>query len=633
MPLIDSLKIKRGNKANLPVLMLGEPGYCIDTGEVFLGGEVGNDLIGRKDLPAEFDAHKAETVNIKYAPYNAVGDGITDDTAAIIAAIASVPAGGTLYIPIGKFKITNTITINKAISIKGEGPASCIWISLTDNTKQAVIIGSPFAIGNSENQRYEDFAVMGGNNSCKNGLAFYNVHRSQIKNVHVSPGSTQQAVIVGGCLMTHFNLICQGNSADGYYPGVYMWNGAAILIQDLRNHPDYVAGSVMPTNACVFDCICEAGTTTGGICQEAQDLAGGNNVFTGTYEGFMNAGASAVKGSGYSIKIEGGIGFTIREAHCEETLNGVAIDGGQCFTVRNSLFAPIPTEKLTITNSKYFDVTNITVGLFTINSGTCSKFKINTVRGAMDMNYVKYQDSNIGKSYPSSDNYAKSGLGEYTAENLIPNGNLSRSPGFSYIGGNPTLTQCGVGLADTMRRFNQKSLKVSGTGTGQVLRILIPDIAQFIGQPITIWADIKYSSGVGISFGAYDNAGYKLANEVPSTEAGWVRVAFTFYPNAAADGSIMFYPVTNNPYAFYLGGFGAVLGESAPCGIESPLPSFSNGVQIAGNKIVFGTAAPAAGSWLVGDICKNSAPAVGQPKGWVCTVAGSPGTWVSEGNL
>lgn len=45
------------------------------------------------------------------------------------------------------------------------------------------------------------------------------------------------------------------------------------------------------------------------------------------------------------------------------------------------------------------------------------------------------------------------------------------------------------------------------------------------------------------------------------------------------------------------------------------------------------SAAPTVGTWVVGDIVDNSAPAVGQPKGWVCTVAGTPGTWVSVGNL
>lgn len=45
------------------------------------------------------------------------------------------------------------------------------------------------------------------------------------------------------------------------------------------------------------------------------------------------------------------------------------------------------------------------------------------------------------------------------------------------------------------------------------------------------------------------------------------------------------------------------------------------------------TQPPAANGFPVGCITKNISPSVGQPKGWVCTVAGSPGTWVSEGNL
>lgn len=44
-------------------------------------------------------------------------------------------------------------------------------------------------------------------------------------------------------------------------------------------------------------------------------------------------------------------------------------------------------------------------------------------------------------------------------------------------------------------------------------------------------------------------------------------------------------------------------------------------------------AAPATGTWAVGDTTEQSVPVVGNPKRWRCTVAGNPGTWVSEGNL
>jgi len=35
----------------------------------------------------------------------------------------------------------------------------------------------------------------------------------------------------------------------------------------------------------------------------------------------------------------------------------------------------------------------------------------------------------------------------------------------------------------------------------------------------------------------------------------------------------------------------------------------------------------------VGDRIEQSVPVVGNPKGWRCTVAGGPGTWISEGAL
>lgn len=52
------------------------------------------------------------------------------------------------------------------------------------------------------------------------------------------------------------------------------------------------------------------------------------------------------------------------------------------------------------------------------------------------------------------------------------------------------------------------------------------------------------------------------------------------------------------------------------------------------SAIVFrSTASPTTGSWAVGDRALRTSPVVGQPKAWSCTVAGAPGTWVSEGNL
>lgn len=52
------------------------------------------------------------------------------------------------------------------------------------------------------------------------------------------------------------------------------------------------------------------------------------------------------------------------------------------------------------------------------------------------------------------------------------------------------------------------------------------------------------------------------------------------------------------------------------------------GVRYARNGLV-----PSQGTWVRGQYIRSGAPTIGQPKGWVCTASGSPGTWVSEGNL
>lgn len=51
------------------------------------------------------------------------------------------------------------------------------------------------------------------------------------------------------------------------------------------------------------------------------------------------------------------------------------------------------------------------------------------------------------------------------------------------------------------------------------------------------------------------------------------------------------------------------------------------------NQVVYVSAAPTTETWAVSDVAMNVVPTVGQPKGWICTVAGTPGTWVSLGNL
>lgn len=73
----------------------------------------------------------------------------------------------------------------------------------------------------------------------------------------------------------------------------------------------------------------------------------------------------------------------------------------------------------------------------------------------------------------------------------------------------------------------------------------------------------------------------------------------------------------------------SVIGESTQtAGTTNRAP-----VTIRSSGIPSSTAPWSSRAWLVGDRAIREAQAVGQPKAWVCTTAGSPGTWTSEGNL
>ena len=63
------------------------------------------------------------------------------------------------------------------------------------------------------------------------------------------------------------------------------------------------------------------------------------------------------------------------------------------------------------------------------------------------------------------------------------------------------------------------------------------------------------------------------------------------------------------------------------------IPFAQMGAGSTAKKLLSGAAIPAAGTWAVGDIILNTAPAASGFIGWVCTTAGTPGTWKTFGAI
>ena len=74
-------------------------------------------------------ALQAATVNVKDAPYNAAGDGTTNDRTAFSSALNALSSGDVLYIPSGTYRIvltTGVLKLPAGTTMRGEADGSTI---------------------------------------------------------------------------------------------------------------------------------------------------------------------------------------------------------------------------------------------------------------------------------------------------------------------------------------------------------------------------------------------------------------------------------------------------------------------------------------------------------------------------
>jgi len=83
--------------------------------------------------------------NVRATTYGAAGNGSTDDTSAIQAAInaAATAGGGTVYFPGGTYRITAVLTLTAGVSLQGAGAlASAISMDHASNNTLSVSVGT-----------------------------------------------------------------------------------------------------------------------------------------------------------------------------------------------------------------------------------------------------------------------------------------------------------------------------------------------------------------------------------------------------------------------------------------------------------------------------------------------------------
>jgi len=92
----------------------GAPGWAVDVN--------GTDM----QLDEAFATFAGLFVNVKGPDYGAVGDGVTDDTAAVAAAIDDAGTGGIVYFPPGTYVLANLTVTAASFTLMGCGPSVSI---------------------------------------------------------------------------------------------------------------------------------------------------------------------------------------------------------------------------------------------------------------------------------------------------------------------------------------------------------------------------------------------------------------------------------------------------------------------------------------------------------------------------
>ena len=112
-------------------------------------------------------------VNVRSAPYNAKGDGKTDDTKAFQQALDDVgnAGGGIVFAPEGNYLIAGQLTLPEATVLKGV--ASHVQRKWGDPSKNKVFGTTLLAVADAGNENGEPFISLAGDSSGVEGLAIF----------------------------------------------------------------------------------------------------------------------------------------------------------------------------------------------------------------------------------------------------------------------------------------------------------------------------------------------------------------------------------------------------------------------------------------------------------------------------
>lgn len=582
----------------------------------------------------------SSSYNVK--AFGAVGDGIADDTAKIQAAL-NTGSGATVYIPKGTYLVSSLTALTETI-ICGDGRGSVLKASGTGNI---LVINGVSGGTQIEDVTVRDLSFLGLNNMTTGPLGCGVISSHSINTVvencyfdSFGPGAADTSS--GGAAICFYvgciGPVARGNTVvngTGYLNGVdiavYSAGGDAIIdgnkCYSVNSNGIYTNAATKTGRIIITNNICKNhtrhgiipvyGGTGGGVGDTTGDLVDtivANNICencdsTGIY---VNTNADGMV-----------IANNIIESCSGGGPNGYTLDGGISLLgtgnkivtgnfIRNTGYTSAGVQRVINTSGVANDPTR-TAGIRVSNS----------VAGIVSGNVI------VGGSGRGID-LANGAAGVQIVDNTITNPEYAaiHISALNNAGANSIIARnkIDVSISDAMGIWHR--------GSAAADQCFIEE-NRIKGKKAATAKDGIRFEGNGITgsvsrndIGSFD-VGLNLQSTLMSTRLGDTCV---FDGNQIHDNTEGFRFLSDlTDFGFYRNFVFANNGTNTvdQFGRNTVRPA----VSVSPHKLFYRSAEPTVGTWAVGDRVINTAPTVGQPKSWVCTVAGTPGTWVSEGNL
>jgi hypothetical protein len=575
-----------------------------------------------------------DVVSVK--DFGAVGDGVTDDTAAIQAAVtfARVQGGESrkLYWPRGTYKITGTITLGTNQSVEFDP-------GVTVNFVAADPLNTPLFVAANQSKVY-----LNGNGATLNGTrgtvagqgagdAFfiYGSDNVVIRNFVINNFATDGIEITGdntgsGPCSNILIENCYVNNCRRNGMSIISARGCVVIGGEYNGTNGSLGGpwagiDIEPNTDCFLEDVTLIGVNTigndgagiqvtpGALSATVDkrfhvNIIGGRSLSDGDTVGvaglyFVNGGAQVNKiygeviVSGFSVDSPKSCGVSFREWDADKCPR-VIVEDVTVYNPDSTLSASTNVNRTGFVI--YADSSQATTNLGNIELRNCFA---EDLRATARMTWGMIAAADSGKSIKNVLVTNPTAINTAAADKFDIYTSVSEGPGTSVGFGvvYPTPRPVNIGASQSIAGFGGKLINATAS-----INLTLPSASACNGMTY----EVQNAPGVN---------SVTLVLQSGDMIAGAIGVAST---NLVLDE----------------GGAVRLRSLGGTTWIVDALDGRWRraGTSIA-RQIQWATASPTTGTWTQGDKVFNQQPSVGQPKGWVCTVSGTPGTWVSEGNL